>query len=161
MIIITKGLGNEEKTCEYYKDRLHSGNGMVLCNQTKPEKVQRNFIKNSIVEITRLSNFIPFLSNKKIALIKIDVEGAEAQVFEGGTELITKYHVPFIFLEFSPSLLEEHGSNPKKFAQFFVDNGYNISLESFLSKNYITVEELMNKVGYQVNCYFIYNNIIE
>ena len=75
--------------------------------------------------------------------------------------VITKYHVPFIFLEFSPSLLEEHGSNPKKFAQFFVDNGYNISLESFLSKNYITVEELMNKVGYQVNCYFIYNNIIE
>ena len=134
---------------------------MVLCNQTKPEKVQSNFIKTSTVEITRLSNFIPFLSNKRLALIKIDVEGAEAQVFEGGTELITKYHVPFIFLEFSPSLLEEHGSNPKKFVQFFVDNGYNISLESFLSKNYISVEELMHKVGYQVNCYFIYNHMVD
>ena len=159
VIIIPKGLGKEEEICEYYKDGFHSGNGMVLCNQTKPEKIQRNFKKNSVVEITKLSNFIPYLSNKKLALIKIDVEGAESLVIEGGSELITKYHIPFIILEFSPSLLEEHGSDPKKFAQFFVDNGYNISLESFLSANYITVDELMNKAGYQVNCYFIYKNI--
>ena len=59
MIIIPKGLGKEEEICEYYKDGFHSGNGMVLCNQTKPEKIQRNFKKNSVVEITKLSNFIP------------------------------------------------------------------------------------------------------
>ena len=39
-------------------------------------------------------------------MIKIDIEGSEAKAIEGGIELITKYHIPFIFLEFSPSMLK-------------------------------------------------------
>ena len=63
---------------------------------------------------------------------------------KGGKELITKYHVPFVVLEFSPAYLKEVGSDPKELAQFFVDNGYKISLSSFLSKDFISVDELLN-----------------
>ena len=118
------------------------------------------FIKESQVKITTLNAFIPFLSNKHIALIKIDVEGHELEVLEGGKELITKYHVPFICLEFSPSYLNDVGSKPKQLAQLFVDNGYKISIDGFFSKKYLTVDELLKKAGFQINCYFIHDSII-
>ena len=38
-----------------------------------------------------------FLSEKYLSFIKIDVEGSEGKVFEGGLELITKYHITFYF----------------------------------------------------------------
>lgn len=40
------------------------------------------FNKKSIVTLTKLSNFIPFLSEKHAALIKIDVEGSEEAVIK-------------------------------------------------------------------------------
>ena len=136
---------------------------MVICSN----KIDLNdtnlgnlFIKESDVEIITLNSFFPYLSNKNIALMKIDVEGHELNVLEGGKEYITKMHIPFVVLEFSPSYLKEVGSEPKDLAQFFVDNGYKISLDGFLSKNYLNVDELLNKTGFQVNCYFIHESII-
>ena len=102
---------------------------------------------------------MPYLTNKRIALIKIDVEGNELHVLEGGIELITKYHVPYIVLEFSPSFLREQNSDPKDLVELFVNNGYKISLKGFLSKEYITADELYSKTKLQVNCFFIHNSI--
>ena len=102
-----------------------------------------------------------FLSEKNIALIKIDVEGNEFQVIEGGKELITKYHVPFVVLEFTPIYLKELGSEPLKLIQLFIENDYKISLNGFFSKRYITVEELFAKATKQINCYFIHSSIIK
>ena len=136
---------------------------MVICsNKTNLNDTNLGnlFIKESDVEIITLNSFFPYLSNKNIALMKIDVEGHELNVLEGGKEYITKMHIPFVVLEFSPSYLKEVGSEPKDLAQFFVDNGYKISLDGFLSKNYLNVDELLNKAGFQVNCYFIHESII-
>ena len=121
---------------------------MVICDDNKNnlnnEWMRRTFIKDSDVEITTLDSFMHYLSNKNISLMKIDVEGYEYEVLKGGKELITKYHVPFAALEFSPGYLKEVGSEPRELAQFFVDNGYKISLKGFLSKEFITVDELLN-----------------
>ena len=136
---------------------------MVICsNKTNLNDTDLGnlFIKESDVEIITLNSFFPYLSNKNIALMKIDVEGHELNVLEGGKEYITKMLIPFVVLEFSPSYLKEVGSEPKDLAQFFVDNGYKISLDGFLSKNYLNVDELLNKTGFQVNCYFIHESII-
>ena len=160
VVIITKGLGVEEKKCSYFNQLNNAGNGMVICDKDKLNNtfLGKLFIKESEVEITTLNRFIPFLSDKKIALMKIDVEGHELHVLEGGNYLITNYHVPFVVLEFSPSYLKEAGSDPKNLAQFFVDNGYKISIIGFLNKTYITVDELLSKAGFQINCYFIHNS---
>ena len=164
VIIITKGLGEKEKLCHYFKQVKNPGNGMVICDDNKKNlsdsKLGRMFIKDSDVEITTLDSFMPYLSNKNISLMKIDVEGYEYEVLKGGKELITKYHVPFVALEFSPRYLKEVGSEPRELAQFFVDNGYKISLKGFLSKEFITVDELLNRAGIQVNCYFIHDSIL-
>ena len=112
------------------------------------------------VKITTLNAFIPFLFTKHIALIKIDVEGHEFEVFEGGKELITKYHVPFIKLEFEVRMIEAHRNNAFEFLQFFENNGYKISLKDFFSKEYISSTELAKSKGNN-NLYIVYEKILE
>ena len=137
---------------------------MVVCQKKdilNNTLIKRKFTKTNEVEIITLNSFIPYLSDKNIALIKIDVEGNEFQVIEGGKELITKYHVPFVVLEFTPIYLKELGSEPLKLIQLFIENDYKISLNGFFSKRYITVEELFAKATKQINCYFIHSSIIK
>jgi len=90
IIIINKGLSNEDKTCNYYSQIDGIGNGMVLCNENK-EKIKALkyiFYKTFEIKLTKLSNFLPYLSNKNIALIKLDIEGGEGIVIEDAIELI-------------------------------------------------------------------------
>lgn len=163
VVIITKGIDNKEKICDYYIHIRNTGNGIIICDEKyiKSSALRKMFKKTSKVSLTKLSNFIPYLSNKNIALIKIDIEGSEGNAIEGGIEIITKFHVPFIIFEFSPTYLKEHKTNPKKFVELFIENGYKISLDGFLGNNYISIGELMKRTGFQKNCYFIYKKIIE
>jgi len=156
--IINKGLFTSEKECDYYENIGNKGNGMVLCHQRNdiPSFLQ----KKSVVILTKLKNFIPFLSEKKVAFMKIDVEGAEKDVILGGIELISKYHVPFIFLEFSPGLLKLHDSNNRNFLEIFENNGYKISISNFLDKNYVSIDYLLKTKGI-FNLYIIYTKILE
>ena len=91
----------------------------------------------------------------------IEYANMVSKAIESGIELITKYHIPFILIEFTPNLLKEHGTNPKEFIQLFVNNGYKISIEGFLNNKYISVDELMNEVKNQINCFLINKDIIE
>ena len=95
---------------------------------------------------------MPYLSNKNIGLIKLDIEGSEAKVVEDAIELISKYHVPFVFSEFNPQYLEKQGTNPKKYLELFINNGYKISYEGFLNVSYVSPEEINSNI----NLYFIY-----
>ena len=155
IIIINKGISNEEKKCNYYSQIDGIGNGILLCNENKTEIETGGYYFNKSFEVnlTKLSNFLPFLSNKNIALIKLDIEGGEGKAIEDGIELINKYHVPYIFSEYNPRFLIRHGTDPKEFLQLFINNGYKISLDGFLSKNYLSID----KIKGVNNLYFIYN----
>jgi len=61
IIIINKGLSNEEKTCNYYSQIDGIGNGMVLCNENEEKIKALKYIVNKTFEIqlTKLSNFLP------------------------------------------------------------------------------------------------------
>ena len=159
VVIVTKGLNNEDKICEYYLQFSSDSNGMPICDNNKYNVA--GFIKHSKVELTKLSNFIPFLSNKNLALIKIDIEGSEGIVIENGIDLIKKYHVPFIFIEFTPGILIEHKTDPKKLIQIFLDNGYKIRIEGFLNNNYISLDDFLIKAVNQINVYFIYTDFLD
>ena len=153
--IVNKGLSSEEKTCSYYSQTDGIGNGAVLCNKDFDSTVidGLTFKKSFEVSLTKLSNFIPYLSNKNIGLIKIDIEGGEEEVIKDGIELISKYHVPFVFSEFSPNYLEKHGTNPKQYLELFTSNGYKISEQGFLNVTYLKPEEINS----MKNLYFIYD----
>jgi FkbM family methyltransferase len=143
IIIINKGLSNEEKICNYYSQIDGIGNGMVLCNENeeKIKALRYNFNKTFEVKLTKLSNFLPYLLNKNIALIKLDIEGGEGKVIEDAIELIRKYHVPFVFSEFNPNFLQRHGTNPKNFIELFTKNGYKISYRGFLNVPYVNLKD--------------------
>lgn len=163
VIIIPYGLGNEAKICHYFSHIYKGGNGMIKCGRNNTiinKKLQNVFYEVGKVEIKTLKHFIPFLANKNIALIKIDVEGHELKVLEGGLELITKFHVPFIVLEFTPHGLIEHGSKPRNLIELFVCNDYKISMKGFLSQAYINMEQLLSIGDVQNNIYFIHKSIL-
>ena len=156
IIIINKGLSTEEKICDYYYHIFNIGNGIILCNKFKNKNVKKNFFKIGKVYLTKLNNFIPYLSNKNIALIKIDIEGGEGNAIESGIDLITKYHIPFIIIEFTPVLLKEHNTDPLKLLKLFTKNGYRISLNGFLSNSFISIKEILETISDHKNLYFIY-----
>ena len=54
--------------------------------------------------MTKLSNYISFLSNKNIALMSLNLDGSEEKAIIGGQALIIKYHIPFIYMKFIPKL---------------------------------------------------------
>ena len=155
--IINKGIYILENICDYYEHLGNIGNGMVICNQRND--IPKYLKKKSLVTLTKLSNFIPFLSQKHVALIKIDVEGSEEAVILSGIELISKYHVPFIFLELCPNNLGLHDVNITKFLEIFENNGYKISTLSFFDKNYASIKYLEKRII--VNLYIIYTKILE
>ena len=158
IIVINKGLSNEEKTCNYYSQIDGIGNGMVLCNENEKKIKALGFYFNKTFEIkiTKLSNFLPYLSNKNIALIKLDIEGGEGIVIEDAIDLISKYHVPFIFSEFNPNFLQRHGTDPKKYIELFIKNGYKISYKGFLNVPYVNLKEF-NYYRRSGDLYFIYD----
>ena len=113
------------------------------------------------VTLSRLSRFIPYLSNKNIAVIKVDIEGGEGKALESGIELINKYHVPFIAIEFSPLYLLEHGTDPKELLHLLISNGYKITKNGFFSKNYLDINIIMKLYKKQKMLYFIHYEILE
>ena len=156
--IINKGLYTSEEECDYYEQLKNKGNGMVICHQRN--NIPKVFKKKSEIILTKLSNFIPFLSEKHVTFIKIDIEGAEEAAILSGIELISEYHVPFLFLEYNPYGLRLHGANITKFLELFENNGYKISKSSFFDNNYISIKYLA-KEKKLINLYIIYSKIYE
>ena len=158
--LIKKALYTDEKKCDYYAHRGNIGNGMILCDNNT--NINDEYIKTGETYLTKLSNYIEFLSTKNLVLIKMDIEGSEGKAIESGIELISKYHVPFIFLEFTPKLLEMHGIEPIKFLEIFEINGYKFAKKNFFDTNYYTKQEIIGKAkNIAINLFIIYYNAFE
>ena len=112
------------------------------------------------IELTKLSRYTKFLTENNLAVIKIDVEGAVGNVIEWGKELISKYHIPFIFVEFEVKMLEAHGTNALEFLQFFENNGYTINLVDFFSRQCNTSSELV-KSKKNLGLFITYGKILQ
>ena len=74
------------------------------------------------VQVRRLDDLV-----KEADLIKIDVEGFECEVFEGGRTLLTTHH-PAIFSEINFGQLWSHHSSPAKVEALLRSMGYEIYL---------------------------------
>ena len=99
-----------------YHHLSNIGNAKLLCNGERFNGAC-HFAEN--IKLTKLSNYIPYFKDKNLALIKIDAEGSEGKAIESGIDLIIKYHVPFIYMEFTPKDLREKNNDPKLFLEMF------------------------------------------
>ena len=157
--LIRKGLYTEEKNCDFYISKGNIGDGWVLCDKNASD-IPKHLIKSGQTILTRLSNYVSFLSKNNLALIKIDVEGSEEKSLTSGLDLFTKYNIPFIFLEFTPDSLKIHNSEPKEFLMLFERNGYKFSTDDFLSGQYKTADEIIQQVKGYVNLYIVHSSIL-
>jgi len=83
------------------------------------------------VEIKTLDEIIP--SNIKVDFIKIDVEGAELGVLQGGKQLLKKYK-PIIVFEFGLGASDYYETTPNDIFNFLTSD---IGLQIFLLKSYL------------------------
>ena len=158
MTIINKGIGLKEEQCLLHHPPWNEGNAIILCGDNNKISNTKESLSETI-EFTKLCYFVPYLSKKNLAFIKIDVEGAEGKVINSGIELITKYHIPFLLVEFNIDYLKMQGTDPKIFLEIFINNGYLISTKDFLSKSYSSIESILKiKVA---NLYIVFSKFLK
>lgn len=64
-------------------------------------------------------------------------------------------------MEFTPSNLKLHGTEPRDFLQMFINNGYKISKISFFNQEYSSPDEIIATYPDLVNLYIIYSKSFE
>ena len=154
--IINEVLYPFETYCDYYKDKKNSKKNLVLCDKSKEKNLDKDYIKIDQVKTTKLSNFLPLITNKHVILIRLDLEYEGEMAILSGKELIYKYHIPYIFIEFNMLMFALHETRPQDFLRFFTENGYKISLQGFLTDEFISVEEIMKTNFITINLYLVF-----
>ena len=153
--IVNHALYTKETRCGYYQDVKSSRKDMVLCEFSKEDNFGIDYIRMSLINSTRLKDFIPLINNKRITLLRLDLEFEGEKAIKSGKELITLYHVPYVFIAFNKKMFNIYETKAEDFLKFFVNNGYQMSLKGFLTKEFISIEDLMKKKFKQINLYLV------
>jgi FkbM family methyltransferase len=74
------------------------------------------------VPCSRVDRFLP--NDRRYAMAKMDVEGAEPMVLRGATELLQGQNPPVWLLEVNPWILRRHGVTVEQCLLPFVENGF-------------------------------------
>lgn len=90
-------------------------------NTLYPDAPADRLVQVPVMTLDALLKHVPHVD-----LVKIDVEGAEALVFAGMTELIARNPSICILMEFSPSQLTRAGTNPAAFLKHLADANWEI-----------------------------------
>jgi FkbM family methyltransferase len=87
--LFTNGLGPKEESCLVFSDSRNEGDGHTLCGKTESEaQIEQGYAIRGKIDVKRLDD-IASSEGKKIALLKMDVEGYETHVVEGGRDFLS------------------------------------------------------------------------
>jgi FkbM family methyltransferase len=154
--IVNYALYSKETRCGYYQDIKSSRKDMVICDFSLEDNFGIDYMRMALINSTRLKDFIPLINHKRITLLRIDMEFEGEKAIRSGKDLITLYHVPYVFIEFNKKMFSIHETKEEDFLKFFVNNGYQISLKGFLANDFISIEDLMKKKFKRINLYLVY-----
>jgi len=121
IIPINKALSNNIGTTKLFLDTQSDG---------KHSLSEKNVNTNKFIEVGKitLDNFYKSLSeNRRIDFLKIDVEGAEGLVIEGGEKLLKENDI-MIIMEFIPFHIRNLGSSPEKLLSLLMRFGFEFYL---------------------------------
>lgn len=152
--------------CHFYKLGLSDQVGTASFNYVvtnpaysgfRPREYARNYEQEQKISVTTdlLDNIIP--ADVKIDFIKIDVEGAEFEVFKGAKQTIIR-NKPVIVFEHGKGAADYYDTHPQDIYQFLVrECGMHISLLSnYLNGNPpLTEADLIKQFEQRLNYYFI------
>jgi FkbM family methyltransferase len=92
VVAVKAAVGSKEGKLKLYKSKENLGDHKLYNDQFLMSNVQK-------IQIIKLDDYF---KNQKIDLIKIDTQGWEPEVVEGGKNIIEKWK-PIIFMEYSPA----------------------------------------------------------
>lgn len=125
------GFKNVEVVDKAVSDR--TGSGTLF--QTKLDSGRHSTYKHDIplagsvdIETISLDVILEEQGNPKVDLIKIDVEGAENDVWRGMGNLIASGNAPKIIIEYHPLLLRSAGIDPLQFASKIFSDGFKVQV---------------------------------
>jgi FkbM family methyltransferase len=80
-------------------------------------------MKTDTAQARSLDSILAEHADRKVQLVKLDVDGFECDVLRGASSLLRDMH-PIFVMELAPYLLEERGASLDQLISFFVPNGY-------------------------------------
>ena len=153
--LVNRAVYQTEELCGFYQDIKSSKKDLVICDLKKERYFDIDYMRMARVNSTRLDTFFPYYINKKIILLRFDLEFEGENAIQSGRELITSYHVPYIFIEYNVLIFNIHKTMAEEFLQFFVNNGYKISLNGFLTNEFVNIDDVLEIKNSRINLYLV------
>lgn len=138
VIIYNKAVSSESGKGTLFFCEEHRGNHSIFDDSAGKKKIE--------IETVALDNL--FLSGKRIDLIKMDIEGAEAAAQKGMIRILDENPHIKIISEFWPFRLRKSGNNPKEFLESWVGLGFEIYLinEKLKKIEKTSIEKLTSQI---------------
>jgi FkbM family methyltransferase len=80
-------------------------------------------MRTEAAEARSLDSVLAEYTDKKVSLVKLDVDGFECQVLAGATAMLRDVR-PIFVMELAPYVLEERGASLEELIAYFTRNGY-------------------------------------
>ena len=77
-------------------------------------------MKAQVIKTVTFSNFILLHTNKKLTILKFDLENEGEIAIEIGKDLITKYYIAYLFIEFNLLIFQLYETSPREFYLFLL-----------------------------------------
>jgi FkbM family methyltransferase len=133
VILHGKGVSNETRSCLLYSDLGNYGDGVLHCgDRANFVPPPRHFVRGP-VDVLPLDDLVQAVGDEggpTIIAVKMDTEGHEALVLQGGPKLFLESQIPLVFSEFHAGWIEERGGDPLQFVQSFLVAGYTVRKEA-------------------------------
>jgi len=98
--ILDHGLGANDSDCYFYRAKGYNL-GLVSCtDQPRVFKGEQTEFLHKI-KMQTLDQNLDILNEDSVAVMKIDCEGFETWILEGGEQFFAKHRVPYIVAEYS------------------------------------------------------------
>ena len=105
--VVESGVGREQMDCQIYSVSNNAQNGVVSCNGVAP---LAGFVKVDEIKVNTLDYLLGDslrLLRGKVGVVKIDVEGFEPWVIDGGSEFFASASPAYIMTEINSGTLSK------------------------------------------------------
>lgn len=135
--------GDKEEEKTFYVDKHWSGTSSAAYRPA------HDMIEQTIVNSVTIDSLVEEDVTNKTILFKVDVEGYEAFVLKGMTELIQNSASALGFIEFDSEYIEKSGVNVNDFLQFLQQHFsvYIYSKNELVNGSHLTLSDLQKRFG--------------
>ncbi len=139
------GLGVKDQVCIIYSHNINEGDGHVKCVEKESDlDMPSDYSVRGRIPVHRLDDVLD-TTGMHIIAAKIDTEGYEANVFEGGSTVLLENIKSAILTEFCPEWIHKKGGDAREIMKKIVDAGFVVKKEKAEEADeYMSVEEMMD-----------------